>query len=502
MDCIKCGRKNTKYRCIGCKTSICNICSVACSVETPGYSEENYFVGKCDSCQASGCKQKVSEQPSASKPRQSSLTSFLKLKAQSKPADADSGRHPDAAKSKNDTPSTSCSVTSISGSSSVAEKKTRTLSVATANRWKAASLASYLGNEWLIINADAAGNVTSLSCSVCKHFADKVKGIKNFSSAWAFSGSTNLRLSNAEDHARGDPHKRAMDLHLAEDKGQCFAERAESMKDTNEGGQQLITTGIANMQAGDLAKAKVKFEVAYFIAKEELPLAKYPELLKLEAKHGVKIGKSYLNRISCNTFLKYISADLARKLEQKLTNANFFSVLTDGSEDASITEKEAVFVQYLDRKPSGRDTVKVTTAFLRLVELKFGTAPGIVNAIKNSFEAINITDDFNKKLIGFAADGATVNRGQREGVIGILNAKLPWVIYVWCLAHRLELSMKDALQHTCFNSVDDMLLRLYYLYENSPKKLRQLRDLHSLYGQTFEFDEGGIRPKRASGNVF
>ena len=147
MDCIECGRKHTKYRCIGCKTSICNICSVACSVETLGYSEENYFVGKCDSCQASGCKQKVSEQPSASKPRQSILTSFLKLKAQSKPADADSGHHPDAAKSKNDTPSTPCSVTSISGSSSVAEKKTRTLSVATANRWKAASLASYLGNE-------------------------------------------------------------------------------------------------------------------------------------------------------------------------------------------------------------------------------------------------------------------------------------------------------------------------------------------------------------------
>ena len=79
--------------------------------------------------------------------------------------------------------------------------------------------------------------MTSLSCSVCKHFADKVKGMKNFSSAWAFSGSTNLRLSNAEDHARGDPHKRAMDLHLAEGKGQCFAERVESMKDTNEGGQ-------------------------------------------------------------------------------------------------------------------------------------------------------------------------------------------------------------------------------------------------------------------------
>jgi hypothetical protein len=32
--------------------------------------------------------------------------------------------------------------------------------------------------------------------------------------------------------------------------------------------------GIANMQASDLAKTRAKFEIAYFIAKEELPLKK------------------------------------------------------------------------------------------------------------------------------------------------------------------------------------------------------------------------------------
>lgn len=125
----------------------------------------------------------------------------------------------------------------------------------------------------------------------------------------------------------------------------------------------------------------------------------------------------------------------------------------------------------------------------------YGTAAGIINTIKSSFQSINITDDFEKKLIGFAADGATVNCGQREGVIGLLKGTLPLVIYVWCVAHRLELSLKDALQHTSFDSVDEVLLRLYYLYENSPKKLRQLHDLHHLYGQTFEFEEVGIRPK-------
>lgn len=67
--------------------------------------------------------------------------------------------------------------------------------------------------------------------------------------------------------------------------------------------------------------------------------------------------------MSCNNFIARIGNELATNLE-KLSNANFFSVLTDGSEDASITEKEAIFVQYLDRSPPGRDTVQVVTSFL------------------------------------------------------------------------------------------------------------------------------------------
>ena len=153
-------------------------------------------------------------------------------------------------------------------------------------------------------------------------------------------------------------------------------------------------------------------------------------------------------------------------------------------------------------RPPGRDTIQVDTAFLRLVDVKYGTVAGIVDSIKSSFERINITDDLDKKLIGFAGDGATVNRGEKEGVIALLKRDHPWIIYVWCVAHRLELALKDALKGTCFDSVDEVLLRLYYLYENSPKKLRQLHDLHNLYRETFEFEEGAIRPKRACGRLY
>ena len=59
--------------------------------------------------------------------------------------------------------------------------------------------------------------------------------------------------------------------------------------------------------------------------------------------------------------------------------------------------------------------------------------------------------------------------------------------------------MKDALNHTFFKSIDEMLLRLYYLYEKSPKKCRELEGIVTDLKECFESDEGGIRPVRASG---
>ena len=81
--------------------------------------------------------------------------------------------------------------------------------------------------------------------------------------------------------------------------------------------------GIANMQASDLAKTRAKFEVTYFIAKEELQLKMYPKLSKLEEKHGVEIGNPYRSDKSCNVFINHIDEDLGKNLQKKLLNVKF-----------------------------------------------------------------------------------------------------------------------------------------------------------------------------------
>ena len=66
-----------------------------------------------------------------------------------------------------------------------------------------------------------------------------------------------------------------------------------------------------------------------------------------------------------------------------------------------------------------------------------------------------------------------MNIGAR-GLKGYLEKAVPWVFVFWCLAHRLELALKDALRGTLFSTIDDMLLKLYFLYEKSPKKCLEL----------------------------
>ena len=56
--------------------------------------------------------------------------------------------------------------------------------------------------------------------------------------------------------------------------------------------------------------------------------------------------------------------------------------------------------------------------------------------------------------------------------------------------------MQDALKDNVLEEINEMLLRLYYLYEISPQKGTELEEI---IRECFEFDEGGVRPIRSCG---
>lgn len=77
-------------------------------------------------------------------------------------------------------------------------------------------------------------------------------------------------------------------------------------------------------------------------------------------------------------------------------------------------------------------------------------------------------------MVGFGTNGAAVNIS-KQGLKGLIEKELQWIFWMWCLAHRLEISVKDSLTRTVFDSVDDMLMKLYYIYEKFFKNAMNLR---------------------------
>ena len=181
----------------------------------------------------------------------------------------------------------------------------------------------------------------------------------------------------------------------------------------------------------------------------------------------------------------------------------------DGSTDSGNVEDELVLVQYcaLD------DTAQEMRSCVRYLSLQVpikANADGLIRCLGDALLVLgtdNILDQSSvlkvegkPLLVGGATDGASVNVAEQNGMKGKLQKELPWLHWVWCYAHRLELACKDAFSSQLFKDVDEMLLRLYYLYAKSPKKSRELTDIVKDLKEVWEFADGGDIPKRAQGS--
>ena len=214
-------------------------------------------------------------------------------------------------------------------------------------------------------------------------------------------------------------------------------------------------------------------------------------ICELEQRHGVNLGAAYLNNNSCKEFTHYIAEAIRQKLITTVSNAQFFSLLIDGSTDKGNNDNELLMVVWCD--PNGTDEkVHTRIQFLNVDRPITVRAEGLLQSLKHGLQSLGIHDLSEaacKKLVGIGTDGASTNIAAR-GLKGLVERELDWI---FCLAHRLELAVKDALKDSCFDSIDDMLTRLYYLYGKSPKKCRELESVITDLKQCF--DDDGVRPE-------
>ena len=153
--------------------------------------------------------------------------------------------------------------------------------------------------------------------------------------------------------------------------------------------------------------------------------------------------------------------------------------------------------------PDGKDEkVHAQIRYYKVSRPHSVSVEGLFQLDKEGLQSLGIEsiDPHNcSKLVGMGTDGAAANVAA-AGLMELFEKELNWMFWMRCLAHRLELEIKDVLVGTSFDSIDELLLRLYYIYENFPKKCRELVDIIADFREFFEFNDAGVNPIRASGS--
>ena len=344
---------------------------------------------------------------------------------------------------------------------------------------------------WLKFEKADRDHVLSLKCAVCSRFNDKLVSMRTYRPAFV-EGTTNVRTSSFKEHAATDMHARAMVL-FKKQQSSTVCEYAPIAK-------ALLQPA---MDDHTRASLKRKFDVAYMIAKEKLAFTKMKPLCELEERHGVDLGQGYKNDRACSTFIEFVAREQREKLMAAISRSKFFSIQADTSTDAGNAEEELFLILHFD--PYSADgKVHVCDRYFAVRQLHSATAQGLFDCFRKAIDYMGAVH-WETKMVGFGCDGTNANMGER-GLKGLLKEAVPWVVVHWCLAHRLELSLKDALKATFFATIDELLLHVYYIYDKSPKKCRELEvvveELKSCLNPAEMPKQGGTRPLRACGTRF
>ena len=378
------------------------------------------------------------------------------------------------------------------GSEDAPSAKKRSITYSTFLKWKGEFDKEFQTRTWLNFALSEGVNptVVALKCSVCTKFEHKIETRRNYSDAYIY-GAESLRTSGIRDHAKSDQHVYAMALHKQEQA------KSSGLSVTMPPVVELLT----KIDKDTKDKLRIKFDVANFVALEKLAFSKYEKICSLEAKHGINIGSAYLNETACKTFCSYIAKVKTSQLADHLSKVKFFSVLMDGTTDRANVEDEAFLAVWCDANATD-EKIHTRMSLISIARPQIATAAGLYTCLQDALKVLGISSISSKdckRLVGIGTDGAAVNVSSPGGLRGLVEKEVNWVFWMWCLAHRLELAVKDALKESVFADIDEMLLRLYYIYEKSPKKCRELEEVATALRSCLHLDGGGIRPIRASG---
>ncbi|KAI8490506.1 hypothetical protein Bbelb_317740 [Branchiostoma belcheri] len=170
------------------------------------------------------------------------------------------------------------------------------------------------------------------------------------------------------------------------------------------------------------------------------------------------VDETYQNDKHAKAFAMYIHESMFATVKSAVDDAEFFSILSDGSTDSANVQEEIVYVQVLE---NFRPVIKSVA----LKPLQKADAESITRELVEVME-----QDLRDKLCAAGVDGANVMMGHVSGVVTRLKDESSGqhVLGIHCSGHKLELAYKYTLNDVAyFRNVTDTLHTLYKFYQSA-----------------------------------
>ena len=105
----------------------------------------------------------------------------------------------------------------------------------------------------------------------------------------------------------------------------------------------LAEKALCSLKRAQNEKMEKLFRTAHAIAKKGRPFTDLVWMCDLHQMKGLKIGETYRNRTQARNFVGYIAEIERNRIQAQFSNAEFVSILSDGSTDSAVIEEEIVY---------------------------------------------------------------------------------------------------------------------------------------------------------------
>ena len=184
--------------------------------------------------------------------------------------------------------------------------------------------------------------------------------------------------------------------------------------------------------------------------------------------------KEYISPEIVNEIIMAMGQSVLRQLLSEIRKSLWFSILADEATDISRHEQMSLSIRWVD------DEYAVHEDTLGLIQLPNTKSMTIFQAIKDILIRCSVP---LSQCRGQAFDGAANMSGVRNGVQALVKSEVSQALYVHCLAHNLNLCLKDVTKTSdLVRNIMGFIYDLIQLIKFSPKRLTLFETLKKEVG--------------------